>query len=242
MLDVRYQNSYLLLGLAFLGVWFLFYAWRRDLRPKMRIVSTITAVLGPIADTVYVQDWWSPLMVTDTKAGLEPVLAGFAIGGTASVLYQIVCKRTAVIRDGSAETVRRSNVRFLCFIASLILLLFGCFYLLDLNSFESTLVAAIIPLGIMFVRRPDLLSVSCISGGLLVVVAALVYTFVELLTPGWVQALWHFNNVPDIIIAGLPIDDVVFYFLTGAVVGPIYEYWKGITFLARAKDPSAQHV
>ena len=75
-----------------------------------------------------------------------------------------------------------------------------------------------------------------------VVVAALVYTFVELLTPGWVQALWHFNNVPAIIIAGLPIDDVVFYFLTGAVIGPIYEYWKGIAFLARAKDPSAQHV
>lgn len=128
------------------------------------------------------------------------------------------------------------------FIASLILLLFSCFYLLDLNSFESTLVAAIIPLGIMFMRRPDLLSVSRISGGLLVVVAALVYTFVELLTPGWVQALWHFNNVPAIIIAGLPIDDVVFYFLTGAVIGPIYEYWKGIAFLARAKDPSAQHV
>ncbi len=242
MLDVRYQHSYLLLGLAFLGVWLLFYVWRRDLRPKMRIVSTVTAVLGPVADTVYVQDWWSPLMVTDTAAGLEPVLAGFAIGGTASVLYQIVCKRTAVTRNGSAETVRRSNGAFLCFIASPILLLFSCFYLLDLNSFESTLVAAIIPLGMMFVRRPDLLSVSCISGALLVVVAALVYTFVELLTPGWVQALWHFNNVPDIIIAGLPIDDVVFYFLTGAVIGPIYEYWKGIAFLARAKDPSAQHV
>ncbi len=242
MYDSQYQHSYLLLGLAFLGVWTLLYVRRRDVRKKMRIMSTIVAVMGPIADTVYVQDWWSPLIVINTEVGFEPILAGFAIGGIAAALYQSVYRKTVIVRTERADTTRIPDVEFACLLASPILLLFGCFYLLRFNSFESTLVAALIPLAIMFLRRPDLLPVSLTSGALLVVVASLVYTFVELLTPGWVRALWHFDNVPDIIIVGLPIDDVVFYFLTGALIGPIYEYWNGLAFLSGAKDPSAQHI
>lgn len=242
MYDVQYQYSYLLLGISFLAVWVLFYIWRRDIRKKMRTMSTIVAVLGPIADTVYVQDWWSPLIVTSTTIGFEPVLAGFAIGGVASALYQSICRKPAIIRNRPPETIRRSNIEFMYLVASMILLLFSCFYLLDLNSLESTVVAAIIPLGIMYMRRSDLLPVSLISGCLLVVVASLVYTFVEILTPGWVQALWNFNNVPEIIIMAVPIDDIIFYFLTGAVIGPIYEYWKGTGYFLASNTPQAQHV
>ena len=117
----------------------------------------------------------------------------------------------------------------------MIVLLFGSFYLLDINSLASTLIAAVVPLGVMYMKRPDLVPMSLISGGLLVIVAAIVYAFVEVMTPGWVQALWSFQNVPAIIIVSLPLDDIVFYFLTGAVIGPLYEYGKGIAFMSGAK-------
>jgi len=48
----------------------------------------------------------------------------------------------------------------------------------------------------------------------------------ELLTPGWIHAFWIFKNVPDIVIFNLPIDDIIWYFLAGLFIGPLYEYWK----------------
>ena len=135
--DSQYQHSYLILGLAFLGVWLLLYVRRRDVRKKMRIMSMIVAVMGPAADTVYVQDWWSPLTVTSTGVGFEPVLAGFAIGGIAAALYQSVFGKTAIVRNKLAGSIRMSHVEIVCLPALPILLLFGCFYLLRLNSFDS---------------------------------------------------------------------------------------------------------
>jgi hypothetical protein len=231
----QYRYSYLILALGFLGIWLLLYAWRRDTRRRMRILSAFMAILGPIADTIYVQDWWCPLTFTNTRIGVEPALAGFAIGGISSALYRGVCGRSAVRFVRDARTHLRAGLELVCLISSMIVLLFGSFYLLDINSLASTLIAAVVPLGVMYMKRPDLVPMSLISGGLLVIVAAIVYAFVEVMTPGWVQALWSFQNVPAIIIVSLPLDDIVFYFLTGAVIGPLYEYGKGIAFMSGAK-------
>ena len=108
MYDSQYQHSYLLLGLAFLGVWTLLYVRRRDVRKKMRIMSTIVAVMGPIADTVYVQDWWSPLIVINTEVGFEPILAGFAIPCSWRMTTAFGCSGNA--RRSTAGTYQKLKV------------------------------------------------------------------------------------------------------------------------------------
>jgi len=41
-----------------------------------------------------------------------------------------------------------------------------------------------------------------------------------------VQAFWYFKNIPNIVIFSVPLDDFIWYFLAGAFIGPLYEFWQ----------------
>ena len=70
----------------------------------------------------------------------------------------------------------------------------------------------------------------------LVLVASFVYTIIEILTPGWINAFWQFKNVPNIILFNLPLDDLIWYFLAGIYIGPLYEYWQESKILNLKRD------
>jgi len=90
----------------------------------------------------------------------------------------------------------------------------------------ATVLAFTIPTAIIYIKRRDLIIDSLVSGVVLVVIASLVYTVVNMVTPDWANAFWHFENVPSIILFSLPIDDIFWYFLAGSFIGPLYEYWQ----------------
>jgi hypothetical protein len=219
---MTYQYTYLILGLIFLVVWLILFLWRKDTRKEMLIMSLIFGFAGPLADILYTQDWWNPQTLTDTKIGLEAILVGFMIGGIASVIYEsIFKKRIWRRRDGKS---REFSLFFPLILA--VILFFGTFYFLNFNSLLSTIVALVIPTLIIWIKRKDLIIDSLITGFLLVIVSILVYTAVEILTPGWVDSFWIFKNVPDIIVLNVPIDDIIWYFLAGGFIGPLYEFWQ----------------
>lgn len=60
----------------------------------------------------------------------------------------------------------------------------------------------------------------------MLILSFFIYPLVDWITPGWVNAFWYFKNVPNIIFLDIPIDDILWYFLTGAALGPLYEYWQ----------------
>jgi hypothetical protein len=205
------------MGLVFFAVWLALFLWRKDNRKEMIIMSSIFALVGPLADIVYTQDWWRPLTITNTLIGPEAVLVGFMIGGIASVIYKNLFKKRLKLSNFSKDN-------FLFIFAISIILFFGSFYLLGFNSLIATIIASLVPTIIIWVKRKDLIIDSITTGILLVIVASVVYTVLEFLTPGWVQTFWFFKNVPDMIILNLPLDDILWYFLAGLFIGPLYEY------------------
>ncbi|MFH1916161.1 MAG: lycopene cyclase domain-containing protein [Nanoarchaeota archaeon] len=84
----------------------------------------------------------------------------------------------------------------------------------------------IIPTFIIYVRRKDLIVESLVTGILMVIIAAIVYTILNLIQPGRIHAFWYFKNVPNILFLNLPLDDLIWYFLAGIFIGPLYEYWQ----------------
>jgi multisubunit Na+/H+ antiporter MnhB subunit len=87
-----------------------------------------------------------------------------------------------------------------------------------------TAIFLLILLGI-YIKRKDLIIDSLISGVLMLIIASITYILVNLITPDWVYQFWYFSNFPKMIILDLPIDDIIFYFLFGATIAPLYEYW-----------------
>lgn len=221
-----YRFTYLLMGILFMLVWLVLFFLRKDNRKEMLIISALSAIAGPIADILYTQDWWNRPTLMGTNIGWESILVGFMIGGIASVLYEDVFKKKVKIRKKTKKEKTIKIYQLVLIIALISFIFFGSFYLLKLNSLWATILTCIIPTAIIWVHRGDLIVESFVTGVLLVLVASLVYSILNLLTPGWVQAFWYFKNVTDIMILNLPLDDLIWYFLAGVFIGPFYEFWQ----------------
>jgi hypothetical protein len=223
---MEYKYTYLLMGIIFLTIWLVLFIWRKNTRKQMIIMSSIFAFAGPLADILYTKDWWKPLTLTNTSIGPEALFVGFMIGGIASVIYEDFFKKKVMIRKVSEAKEQKRNMNFILLMAVAISIFFGSFYLFRFNSLIATILALAIPTGFVWIKRRDLIIDSLASGVLLVLVASIVYTILNFLTPGWISAFWFFKNVPDIIILNLPLDDIIWYFLAGLFIGPLYEFWR----------------
>ncbi len=214
------------MGFGFLVIWLILFILNKNSRKEMLIMSSIFAVAGPVADILYTKDWWRPLTITNTVIGPEALLVGFMIGGIASVVYTSLIRGGIKILKASGKKELAKNLNFVYMILISVLIFFGSFYLLKFNSLLATSFALSIPTIFIWIKRKDLIINSLITGMLLVVIASLVYTFLELLTPGWINAFWFFKNIPNVVIFNLPADDIIWYFLAGLFVGPLYEFWQ----------------
>ena len=222
---MNYQYTYFLIGIGFAVIWLAIFLFRKDTRKEVLIMSIIFGILGPVSNSLFIKDWWQPLTIDGTGIGfIESLFVGFVIGGVVGVIYEIIFKKI----DGvGVIPSRKEHLLFFLMAPLSLAIFFGGFYLLGLNSFIASCLALFIPAAVILIRRRDLLPSAFLTGIITVILAILVYNFVNLLTPNWVEKFWYFRNVPHLIILNLPIDDVVHYFLLGLFGGPLYEYWKG---------------
>lgn len=63
----------------------------------------------------------------------------------------------------------------------------------------------------------------------MVLVALPVYYVLMFLFPGFIEQTYHFNTLSGFLITGIPLEELVFYYIFGFMVGLLYEYWKGLS-------------
>lgn len=221
-----FQYTYLLMTLIFLVIWLVLFLLRKDFRDEMLKISIIFAIAGPLSEIVYLRDWWKPVTITGTAVGIEPALVGFGIAGVASVLYKLVFNKRYKF-EGGKKSKRDERIRLAWILVLFAVVFFGGTYLFNISSLYITILSFGLPALVIYFRRRDLIVTSLVTGFLLLVVASFVYTILSVTTPGWIEAFYLFHNTPKIILFNVPIDDVIWYFMAGAFIGPLYEYWKG---------------
>ena len=192
----------------------------------MLFISTLLGVVSIILEPLCFQDWWHPLTITGTIPGIEDFLFGFVVGGIAAVIYEDFFKVGLKEKKRSKKKELINNLNLIGLFLLGLIIIFLSFFFLDINTFLSSSIIMLITIVVMYLKRPDLIQDSIFSGIMLTLLAFLVYTLVQIINPGWVESLWYFQNVPHIIIFNLPIDDILWYFLAGALLGPLYEFWK----------------
>jgi hypothetical protein len=52
------------------------------------------------------------------------------------------------------------------------------------------------------------------------------YLVPELIFPGWIENSWNFNMISGLTILRVPFEDLIWFFLAGLFIGPLYEYWQ----------------
>lgn len=221
----NYQLSYLIGDLVALLVWILLFRCRKDNRREMLILSVVFGILSIVAAPVYSSDWWHPLTLTNTIVSFEDILFGFCTAGIAAVIYEDVFKKRVRPRKLSIKTVSNYNKKFLVFITFAVLLLLTCFFL-SANSLIASIIAFPILIIYVWYKRPDLIVDSLGTGLLLTVVSILFFLVPEFITPGCIRALWYVDNLSGIFLFKAPVEDLIWFFLVGALIGPLWEYWQ----------------
>jgi predicted neutral ceramidase superfamily lipid hydrolase len=216
-----YKYGYLLGSLIIILIWILFFLRRKDSRKEMIIISLIFGFLGIIGDSIFSLDWWHPQTITNSIPGIESFLFGFSISGIASVVYIHFFQKEVKLRK-EKKTIYPLMVILLI---GIFILLFTI-YFLKINTIISSIITGLIMNLVIWIKRKDLIKSSIISGLLLVLLSSLFYLIPELIIPNWIDNTWYWNNLSGISIFKIPLEDLIWIFLTGAFIGPLYEYWQ----------------
>ncbi len=216
-----------------LGVWLLLYFLRKSARKKMMRVSIFTAVLG-LTEPLFVPSYWSPptlfQLARTTRFDVESILFSFAVGGVASVLHEIIWGRYR--RPVSPEELRQPRHRFhtLALISPVIAFLF-LYIFTPINPIYTSIIAMTVGTLATWLCRPDLLR-AMITGGIVFLLLYFAVFFVGfvLLFPGYVAAVWNLPAVSGILVAGVPLEELLFAASIGAMWSSIYEHFRWYAF------------
>jgi len=223
---MEYQLGYLIGDLALLTIWLILFLWRRDVRKEMLIISLIFGLVGLIVDPIYSADWWFPKTIGNMMPGIESFLFGFSTAGVASVIYEEIFRKKLKIKKTTEKKEARKNWRILKLGVLGLFLFFFSFFVLNLNSFYASFPAILIPSLIIWIKRKDLILNSLISGFLIMMASLVFYIVPELIYPGWIAHTWNFEMLSGITILKVPLEDLIWFFLAGLIIGPFYEYWQ----------------
>lgn len=220
MVPLKY--IYLLGTTISLIIWLILYFHRKDLRKEMIIMSILVAILGLFSEYLWwTHDWWRPQTITGTVIGIEDLLLGFTNGGIAAVLYEELFKKR-IYKYKS----RNHNLGMASLIICSYLIFIIIFYVLKLNSFIATTAIQIIMGGILILLRKDLIYDALLTGFCLTITSIPIFLLLEYLSPNFIESTWVWSNLSGITFMKIPIEDLIFYFLTGFAIAPLYLYWK----------------
>ena len=228
-----FSYAYLIVSTFLLFVW-LFLYWRNpNSRKKIVVISLLTAPLG-LTEPIFVPSYWLPFTLFDlarqTGFDLESLLFSFAVGGIIAVLYESLWGK--VRKPVNVHEMHQGRHKFhrLALISPLISFVF-LYFLTPFNPIYSTILAMTVGAVATWFCRPDLLRAMLTGSILFLMLYFLVFLvgFVWLF-PGYVEAVWNLPAISGILVAGVPIEELLFAVSLGAMWSSVYEHFSWYEF------------
>ncbi len=199
----------------------------------------------------FTADWWQPETVFGGSAGVEDFILGFTNAGIVSVGYLLFFRELEAknqnchsganaiesheLTDGD-KLKRFYHYAFASFqndkfkiITPLIItpIVTTLLFFMNVPSFYANCLGILAAIIYILIQRKDLIKISVVSGLLLLILSLPIYFLLMYISPGWVEAIWMIDKLSGIIVLGIPVEDYIWYFLSGAVIGIMYPYWSG---------------
>lgn len=223
---MRYHYIWLLWSVIFLLPWVWLYLANPGQRKVMLRVSFITALLGFI-EPLFVPTYWNPPSLFElaqrTGFDIESLIFAFAIGGIGSVLYNTLTRQD--LTPVSALERQSSRHRFHMLALLLPYFLFVPLSFLPWNPIYPSLMSVLIGASASVICRPDLMRKTLI-GGLLFLGLYMVFMLGLLWSsPGYIELVWNLRALSGVLIAGIPLEELLFGFVFGMYWTGVYEHF-----------------
>lgn len=221
-----HQYVWLFWSTAFLCPWLVLYVYWPELRAQMVRVSGLTSLLG-LTEPIFVPAYWNPPTLFDlaqrTGFDLESLVFCFAIGGIATVAYNAFTGGTARAMTGAER--RSAAHRFHRFALAAPFLAFPPLYFLPWNPIYAGIVALAAGGGANVACRPDLARNTAVGGAVFALIYGAFMLLLRAWAPGYIEHVWNLPGLSGVLIAGIPLEELLFGFAFGLYWAGVYEHF-----------------
>lgn len=208
---------YFLGGLICFIVWILLFYFRKDTRKEMVLISVLM-MFATFSEPFFVPEYWSPkTLLGFPKLSIEDFIFCFSTGGIGAVIYEEILGKKLRSKRKS-----RINPKVL-FLGAGPVLMFFFYFVFGFKFMTSALIGMFLDSIIIILTRKDLTEDLLMSGLLFMLLYFIIFQFFLMIHPEMIQ-MWNLKNLSGFFILGIPIEEILWAFLAGAVSGPLYEF------------------
>ncbi len=234
---MTYHFVWLIWSSAFLLPWVVLYLTNSFFRAAMWRASFATALLG-FTEPIYVPRYWNPPSLFElaqrTGFDIESLIFAFAIGGIGCTLYNTLTKRYII---GVREVERHRSRHRLHRLALLApFFLFLPLYFLPWNPIYPSLLALLIGAVASVICRPDLRWKTLIGGLLFLGLYGIFILGLRWSSPGYIEQVWNLRALSGVLIAGIPLEELLFGLTFGMYWTGVYEHLAWVATVARLPE------
>lgn len=220
--------EFLLLSLILFIIWIILFTLKSNLRKEMVLASIFTMPFG-LAELLFIPKYWNPdtlfNLAKTTGFDVEGLIFAFMIGGIGTVLYEMVFKVKHIKMSKHEMHMARHNMHYIVLFSPVIIFLI-LFFVTRLNPIYLAIISMFFGALATLYCRPDLKNKIWIGGFLFLLVYFTSFLFIILIYPNWVQTTWNLNEISNILILGIPLEELIFAFTFGMLWSSIYEHFK----------------
>lgn len=222
------QYVWLVWSLLILGLWTVIYLLKKDSRKIMLPVSLGTMLFG-LTEPLFVPEYWFPPSLFDlaSKTGfdIESFIFSFAIGGIGSVLYNLVFPTETVPVDETEKMNVRHRLHLYILLLPYVIFPFLA-VVTSLNHIYCGIIALVAGgLGALYCR-PDLKGKILIGGLLFTVLYFVYFGSILIFFPDYVTSYWNLGALSNILVLGIPMEELLFAFTFGMYWSGVYEHFS----------------
>lgn len=216
------------------GGWLVIYfsLRSRESRKEMLRVSAWTSLLG-LTEPIFVPAYWNPPSLFDlaqkTHFDLESFIFSFALGGIAFVIYEwFFPARHERISAAEMYSPRHRYHLWALFSAPIIFL--TLLIVTSINPIHATTITLFSGGLLTWYCRPDLKKRMLVSALIFLTVYFAWFLILVALYPGYVEKVWNLEAISGILIAGIPLEELLFALGVGFLWSSIYEHvaWRRV--------------
>jgi hypothetical protein len=213
------QHNYFAGTLIFLLLWiFVFILNNKIDRINIIKISLITMALGLFVQPMHLVDLWNPNFVFNSFIKIEDVIFGFSLGGFISGIYTILSKKR-----GQTAFVTFQNIYKIPLLLVFFFSLFGLFYLFQVSSFWSCIIALSVPAIFLLLWRIKALPAVFLAAFIVGLVSVFGYMGLNHFLPSYTNDTYMISNLSGQLFMGVPLEILCWFFFAGLGISSFQE-------------------
>ncbi len=196
----------------------------------MMVASLITTPLA-LSELFFVPSYWIPDAILTPKLSIEDFIFSFAVGGIAAVLYELLMDKR-IYHQRLCSCFQEKKV-YPLILGIGILAVLASYFLFKINFMYAAYIGILVDIILMTIVRPDLFSKIIYSSILFGLFYTLFFAAFSYLVPDFLKH-WNFSALSGYTLLNIPVEEIIWGFGIGGLLGPIYEYLLGLKIIRKS--------